>query len=176
MNERITIVSETEVWIKSNDSQQFGLSIQSDKMFIVRTNAEGLVHPYQWDAEGRAAMMDCLACLRDTGSFAALADTSAVPFVGKVVRFGCTNEIGPVAAMDKYTCWIEYEQHMYLRKHCDILPLAPEPPAPKGPQSNLGRLFHVIVAYIGSREPTAFASVDIVGAIEEADAPCGTQL
>ncbi len=83
MNERIKIVGDTEVWIGTGycPNAPMRLYLHGSEL---RSEQQA---PYKeiWDDEGRDALIDALQCHKATGSFAALADTSNVPYVGKVV-------------------------------------------------------------------------------------------
>ena len=83
MNERLTLVSDTEVRILRNKDQAgkpTAISYCDGFLYFYFLN-----QPFEnglFDAEGRAALIEALSCLRDTGSFAALSDESAVPVDG----------------------------------------------------------------------------------------------
>lgn len=90
MNERIELVSDTEVRVRRNGNR---VSADLDWMCSLSadTHIGGLIAWYEsggerWDALGLSALRDCINCLEATGSFAALADTSAGIFVGNWVR------------------------------------------------------------------------------------------
>lgn len=136
MNERIEIVSETYVRIQRNSGGQ-----QSATEVTIRGNDLCLnndtVLAGVWDALGRAALRDCINCLEATGNFAALADTSAVPFVGKRMRhklreryeytvLDASDPLGKVLLQR-----VDDIERICTHRN-ELLPItAPEPPKPK---------------------------------------------
>lgn len=135
MNERIRILGGLEVQIQRNASPD---SRHYFKIFGDGHLSEGMgcdTPPFSWDADGRSALIDVLHCYRDTGSFAALADTSVGVFVGKVVRikgephddeYAVVDIIGngAIGLRNTKTWW------GLTRYAVDLLTLA-APPAPK---------------------------------------------
>jgi hypothetical protein len=91
-------------------------------------------NPQEWDKEAAAALIDALQCHRDTGSFGALADTSAVPFVGKRMRHASIqHDVIVLAVNDGYYCYLQpagkgLGPHLQDRER--LLPLV-EQPKPK---------------------------------------------
>lgn len=126
MNERIEIVDETEISIRRFQNGW----ITRVQLIGDRLEIDGKA----WDADAGRALRDALACLGDTGSFAALADTSAAAFRGKLMRFNKNNEIVEVLSVDRTTPLVRYPGgcHWYLiAGEQSLLPLAPEPPKKK---------------------------------------------
>jgi hypothetical protein len=132
MNKRITIVGDEQIEIRKHSGNpsvaSLGLVFEGTALEIATKKTK------VFDAEGRDALLEALQCLRDTGSFAALSDSSAVPYAGKKMQVkqpeglrNCTL-ICPCAARD---CWnIE-------TAHCTFTTAATErlfpltPPAPR---------------------------------------------
>lgn len=83
MHERITLVSDREVKVRRNAcGANYITRIVLDCGCLSVCGCHGM----DYDALGNEAEILVRQCWRDTGSFAALSDTSAVPFVGKVMR------------------------------------------------------------------------------------------
>lgn len=135
MNSRIELVSADSVSIRhhSKDAGVTTLRVNAGRDSINR-NSAGTDY---WDAEGRAALRDCLNCFDQTGSFAALADTSDVPYSGKRVRLKDHN--GEVLGFiirqrdDRKGFYYFRDDHkdMFVYSTTDgitILPLTPAPP------------------------------------------------
>lgn len=88
MNDRLELIGEREVRLRLGEhinAAKITVECGCDTLFV-RIPTHILV--LGWDAGAYRALRDCINCLEATGSFAALADTSAVPFVGKEV---CTS-------------------------------------------------------------------------------------
>lgn len=83
MNSRITLVSDTEVKIKHHATATGCTTLTIEGCHIRR---EGIGFEY-WDDQGLEAWDNASNCFRQTGSFAALSDESAVPWVGKRCRW-----------------------------------------------------------------------------------------
>lgn len=122
MNERIQLIHHNCVSIVARGDGRGGSTVNLE--------IEGDLHTYHmgtvaWDSKGRDALIDALQCLRDTGSFAALADTSAVPYIGKRVCFDRhSGAIGTVAAIEGGSVWLEHDWHFYCRQVSELHPLA----------------------------------------------------
>lgn len=130
MNSRIALVSENEVLIDRNIIAGKGVCVTR---LVVRKDGLGVFGDAgeQWDAEGCAALIDCLNCLEATGSFAALADTSAVPFVGKIFkqRDGHLRRVVFVEDDRVWACHAngKAEKYVILQDPANMLPLTPAP-------------------------------------------------
>lgn len=148
------------------------INLKLDKGVVLLNRGCGC-GPVRIDDDGLRAIVDAANCKLATGSFAALADTSAVPWVGKIVRGmwgGMLSDLTVLAIEgDVALCRRDSSTRWY--NSCDLKPLvAPTPPTPKqGPQTDLGKLLHAIVQSVGATDPMAFAKVDIVKAIEQTD-------
>ncbi len=133
MNDRITLVSDTEVRIRRYESCRETSTLRAypaGEMDIFSNIAA-----HTWDAEGRAALRDCINCL-DTGSFAALADTSAVPYVGKRMRIKdqpCAFRVLDVCGSHAFAAATEDNCRVNRAwwSHEYFLPLVEPAPAPK---------------------------------------------
>jgi hypothetical protein len=79
MNERIELDGDMAVRIMRREPCRPPGTI----LAMLENGCLNLVQDGWFDAAGRDALIEALSCLRDTKSFAALADTSAVPYVGK---------------------------------------------------------------------------------------------
>lgn len=140
MNSRIKIVSEMEVRIRLGDIGSASIGVECGAGCLFVKHAIG-ISTVGWDAEGRAALRDCINCLDATDSFAALSDSSGVPYVGKRMRrilpSGCQHckerdcEILRVTDSTLYflDCDSEMSRHAPI-EDVTLLPLV-EPPAPK---------------------------------------------
>lgn len=147
MNERIKIVSdECVVLTRIAQTATWVLNVElraNDKGNLLIDSKYPLV---AWDAQGFAALRDCINCLEATGSFAALSDESAVPYVGKRLRIiNWDNEMlvtaiyddqardNPLSALGTVACWEQVaDGRCRGSKLCvditSLLPLTPAPP------------------------------------------------
>lgn len=89
----------------------------------------------KWDDAGLEADALVNACYRQTKSFAALADTSAVPFCGKRMRareYAGEHTIELIKSSTRCLCYQDGANTGVWVDASHLLPLtAPEPPAPK---------------------------------------------
>lgn len=86
MNERIELLRDAAVHVNVTDmasSSKVTLRVPTTGKIELTLTSDG--RPWL-DAAARDALIDALQCHKATGSFSALADTSAVPFVGKRMR------------------------------------------------------------------------------------------
>lgn len=138
MNSRITLDDDKHVRIRRRDGDASRCNFSADAREPNELLIEHFVQFDFWDAEGRAALIDCLQCLRDTGSFAALSDTSNVTFVGKRMRLGpdgVAEERGYRSGME-VTVLRAFPDYPIIKtdllpaiavRRCDLLPLTPAP-------------------------------------------------
>ncbi len=127
MNKRITLLSDSHVKVRPHSAATWTVDVYFTCNGLNIPDAIGTA-----DDEGLAALKDCLNCSA-TGSFAALADTSAVPFVGKMVRLKCDDGTWRIMGLDRDNQW-----HMVNGEECErtrfehsrmLLPLTePSPP------------------------------------------------
>jgi len=133
VNQRIEIVSDTEVRIRRSDDQVPPSTsvLCGDGGFIYLQHEK--INTGRWDAEGRAALRDCINCLEATGSFAALSDESAVPFVGAIRKLAVREGEWLVKAYhsDKIHKWLLEEINgsgeLCWFSESQMLPLVPKP-------------------------------------------------
>lgn len=125
MNKRIEIVSDYEVNIERNPGCKNRICIAPKGNAFSFQNANGGDF---WDAEGLAALRDCVSCLEATGSFAAPADTSPVGFVGKEMALTGGNIVTLIAKDGDGAWWYQCGKNAGNLPSADILPLvAPAP-------------------------------------------------
>lgn len=85
MNERIKLISDVQVEVTANlEGTRYRYTLRPTEMLSME--CVYLAHTYDWDTMGRMASVEVDNCYTQTGSFAALSDESAVPFVGKRMR------------------------------------------------------------------------------------------
>lgn len=131
MNDRITLINDNEI-----DAQP-----HADSDWCVHLIAKGgelerycMYVRTRYDALGNEAMILARQCFRDTGSFAAISDTSTVPYVGKRMQVNSqchAMELCEVICKRGMSWLVEFEnggKDWYSDK--ELLPLA-TPPAPK---------------------------------------------
>ena len=125
MNSRIKLISDTEVEVQRNrHSGLVSLFVHNGTTLLVNHNHFN--GNLEIDAEGNDAELEVRQCWKDTGSFAALADTSAVPYKGKRMRDGKGDVVTLVLAAGSNGWWhSETEGALGVLATKEYLPLTP---------------------------------------------------
>src|SRR5262245_15902346 len=126
MNERIELVSDREVCVRRYAQSTVGTDLTIRKVSDGRWSFANAC----FDREGLQGVLDAVHCALDTPDFAALADTSAVGFVGKKMRAqlaaDCILEGALVASVGK--SWhVQLTPGRFITTSI-VLPLAPATP------------------------------------------------
>jgi hypothetical protein len=126
MNERIEIEDDDELVIQRHEHACCITPV------VIRDN--GLfIGEERFDDDGLRALIDVANCKLQTGSFAALADTSDIPWTGKRMRYvHGDNHIGcQILRMDFRGGATVLGDNGYMGWASKLLPLTPAPPKPK---------------------------------------------
>ena len=128
MNSRIKLISDTEVEVQRNrHSGLVSLFVHNGTTLLVNHNHFN--GNLEIDAEGNDAELEVRQCWKDTGSFAALSDESAVPYAGKRMRDNEGNVVTLVRAAGSGNGWwhSEVEGSLGVLATKEYLPLTPPP-------------------------------------------------
>lgn len=130
MNERIEIVRDNLTYIRR--------IVSHDCRIAVELLASGYVSigGIYYDDDGLRALLDVINCKLSTGSFAAMSDTSAVPFCGKRMRWHTADdgdhEVTILAVGDTWSRLVSHKTNAsYVPENKSLLPLTE--PAPQEP-------------------------------------------
>ena len=140
MNERIKLISDTEVEVQRNCAPT---CITKFRIFTTDVNYIRVVSMKEGDGNwydelGNDAELEVRQCWKDTGSFAALSDESAVPYVGERMRWQTADDgIHEITVLEIYgnSCRIHSHKNdfrSYPPVISCLLPLVtPTPPVKK---------------------------------------------
>lgn len=131
MNERITLEKDSVIIDKGNCGEFINVHAShwnSVSKIVIHAGGDVVL-----DAGRLDALLDILHCWKDTGSFAALADTSDIPFVGKTLKRtmldGSQQECTILERNPGQDSWLVRGPSTAVSSSSKFLPLAP--PAPK---------------------------------------------